>query len=179
MRAFWLLCLILSATVSTTVVGSVTTSPPVISHYVPNAKVVGKARYTYLFWDIYDATLYAPEGSWQASQPFALELIYLRDFDGKDIAKRSVAEMRKQGLKDSQQLQEWETLMASIFPDVKPQTRLTGIADNSGSTHFYAGDEAIGEINDPEFTRWFFNIWLGSASSETKIRDQLLDKEAS
>ena len=48
------------------------------TEYVPEAQLVGEARMTYLFWKVYDARLYAPEGKWQPTQPFALELKYLR-----------------------------------------------------------------------------------------------------
>ena len=39
---------------------------------VPDASVVGRGTLTYAFWDIYDATLYAPQGKWDRSKPFAL-----------------------------------------------------------------------------------------------------------
>ena len=47
-----------------------------IRGFVPNAQKVGEGRLTYLFWDVYDATLYAPAGAWDNDKPFALQLSY-------------------------------------------------------------------------------------------------------
>ena len=71
--------------------------PTPVNERVPNASVVGEARFTYYFWDVYDAVLYAPNGKWPAER-FALRLTYLRDFDGSEIAERSIKEMKSQGL---------------------------------------------------------------------------------
>ena len=73
-----------------------------ITSYVPSAQKVGEGRLTYLFWDVYDATLYAPEGSWKEGKPFALKLSYLRAIEGKQIADRSAEEIRNQGINDEQ-----------------------------------------------------------------------------
>ena len=34
--------------------------PDYVTKQVPEAQVVGNAMFTYMFWDVYDATLYAP-----------------------------------------------------------------------------------------------------------------------
>ncbi len=55
--------------------------------YVPGAALVGSARMRVMFWDVYDANLFAPAGEWQPGQPFALSLDYLRtlrDFSRRD-----------------------------------------------------------------------------------------------
>ena len=52
---------------------------------------------------------------------------YLRDIEGKDLAARSVEEMRMQGLNDEKILTEWYTTMKNIFPDVKKGSELTAI----------------------------------------------------
>ena len=50
---------------------------------------VGEARMEYLFWDVYDATLYTPSGILYCPKqtPVKFTLTYLRDFDAKDIVK--------------------------------------------------------------------------------------------
>ena len=42
----------------------------VISAYVPNSKLVGKGRLSYMVWNIFDAKLYAPNGRWNPKTPF-------------------------------------------------------------------------------------------------------------
>lgn len=150
----------------------------VIEQYVPNAKIVGSGRFSVLFWDIYDATLYAQDGTWQENKPYALALTYLRELDAQAIAERSIEEMRKQGVNDDEKLAQWLQKMSELFPDVEENTVLTGIADDNGHTQFYQGEQFLGYVEDPDFTRCFFGIWLNENTSEPKFRKQLLKGDA-
>lgn len=141
---------------------------------IDDAQTVGKARYEYLFWDIYDAELLAPAGDFSPEGPFALKLTYLRDFKGADIAKRSIDEMKKQGLSDKQRQQQWLTLMQALFPDVRKNQSLTGVVDAEGTAHFFYDSEYLGVVEDRDFAQWFFNIWLGDNTSDPKFRQALL-----
>ncbi|MGL5291899.1 MAG: chalcone isomerase family protein, partial [Vibrionaceae bacterium] len=145
---------------------------------MPQTKLVGQARMTYLLLDIYDAKLYAAEGKWRSDAPFVLELSYLRDLDGEAIAKRSIEEIRKQGFSDESLLSRWYLLLTSILPDVKKGTRLTGVVDQNRHTHFYLNGEPLAQVEDPLFTTWFFNIWLSEATSEPKLRALLLGEQS-
>lgn len=145
-----------------------------ITRSIEKAAIVGKARLSVMLWDVYDATLYAPEGTWRKDRPFALSLHYLRDINGKDIADRSVQEMRKQGYRDEITLAAWHSQMRSIFPDVKNGTVLSGIFIPGKDTRFYEGDHLIGTIKGDLFAQWFFGIWLSENSSEPVLRKQLL-----
>ncbi len=145
-----------------------------VSRYVENPQTVGKARLSVLFWDVYDATLYAPKGEYAAGKNFALTLHYLMEFKGDEIAERSVEEMRKQGFADEMKLAAWYSQMKAIFPDVKKGSVITGIYQPNKPTPFYADGVKLGEIQDAEFGRHFFDIWLSEKSSEPEIRRKLL-----
>ena len=146
----------------------------IISRDVPKAQQVGKGRLEFLFWSVYDATLYAPGGTFSPQRPFALRLDYLIKLSGADIADRSIEEMKKQGADDEDQLAVWRQQMAEIFPDVDRGVALTGVRDAKGHTYFYRNDQPIGSIKDPQFTDRFFGIWLSASSSEPTLRQQLL-----
>lgn len=146
----------------------------VAARHVPDADLVGKARLKVLFWKVYDAELYAPNGDWSADEPFALSLNYLRKLEGEQIAKRTIVEMRKQGFEDEVTLARWFDDMRSIIPDVEKNTRITGVADDDQNTLFYSKGKLIGEIKDPLFTQKFFDIWLSEKSSQPKMRNKLL-----
>jgi len=148
----------------------------VIDDYLSDGEVVGKGRLTYLFWDVYDATLIAPNGVWKSDQPFALKLTYLRNIEGEKIAERSVEEMRAQGITDEVKLATWHTQMSKIFPDVIEGTNLIGIRDQQGYAIFYSDDQQIGRIDDVEFSQAFFNIWLSEKTSSPKLRLKLLSQ---
>lgn len=142
--------------------------------YIPSAQEVGSGRLNFLFWDVYDATLYAPNGTWDAEQPYALSLAYLMELEGKDIAERSVEEMRNQGFTDEVKLASWYQQMEAIFPNVDETTTLTGIHDQNGYAVFYRNDTRIGIIQDTEFTDRFFAIWLSQDTAAPDLRDKLL-----
>jgi hypothetical protein len=150
----------------------------ITQQYVPNPKVVGEARLKVMFWNIYDAKLSAPNGKWNKAwnkdTPFALSLTYLRDFDGEEIAKRSLNEMRNIGYDDEKLLARWFKQMRDIFPNVKEGENITGVVDKKQHTHFYYQGSLIGSIDDKTFSQSFFGIWLHEKSSEPKMRQKLL-----
>ncbi|MDX1490990.1 MAG: chalcone isomerase family protein [Pseudohongiellaceae bacterium] len=147
---------------------------PEVSGLVPQAQIVGTARLKYFLWNVYDAKLYTSSGQWRSGEPFALELTYLRDLNGDAIAKRSVEEIQKQGFTDEAVLSNWYRRLIEIIPDVKKGTRLTGVVDANSRTHFFRDGEKVAHLDDPLFSKWFFNIWLGDSTSEPKLRQQLL-----
>ena len=144
--------------------------------YIPQAQKVGEGRLTYAFWDVYDATLYAPNGQWDAARAFALSLHYLRPLDGSDIADRSVQEMRTQGFDDEVKLAAWNAQLKRIFPNVERGTVLSAIYTPKEGTSFFRDRELIGEIKGDEFAHHFFAIWLGEKTSEPSLRRRLLGR---
>lgn len=142
--------------------------------YIPNAEKVGTGRLSVVFWDVYDATLYAPNGKWDAHKPYALSIRYFREIEGGDIADRSAEEIRKQGFSDEATLSQWQTQMRNIFPGVRSGSELTAVYTAQQSTNFYADGKPIGSIKNPEFSMHFFNIWLSEKTSEPELRKKLL-----
>lgn len=144
------------------------------AQYMQNPKVVGEARLKIMFWKIYDAKLAAANGEWKKDTSFALSLTYLRDFDGEEIASRSVDEMRDVGYEDEVLLAKWFEQMRSVFPNVKEGENITGVMDENQHTHFYHEGRLVGSIDDKSFGQSFFDIWLNEKTSEPKMRKQLL-----
>lgn len=147
---------------------------PPLSPWVPQAQKIGEAHLSYLFWDIYQATLYAPQGQFQPEQAFALELSYLRAIKGREIADQSIVEIRSQGFNDEIKLATWHSQLRQIFPDVHKGISLTGIYNGRGKTIFLQNNTEIGHIDDAEFSRAFFAIWLGENTRSPRLRRQLL-----
>lgn len=141
---------------------------------VPDASVVGSGVLSYAFWDIYKASLFAPDGVWDPDKPYALSIEYFRAIKGKDIADRSVQEIRQQGFTNEVTLAAWNSQMKTIFPDVKKGTVLTAIYMPGKQTTFYKGADTIGVIKGDDFGKSFFGIWLAEKTSEPKLRRALL-----
>lgn len=157
--------------------GRAETVPQEVSHQLAQGVLSGRATMRFFGFDIYSASLWvAPgfAGSTYAQNKFALELRYLRSFQGADIAKRSIAEMRRQDGFDANQATRWEQQMRALFPDVQTGDRITGVHLPGTSAEFYANGKLLGEIRDPVFARLFFGIWLAPQTSEPALREALL-----
>jgi hypothetical protein len=150
--------------------------PKEVAKNVPNAAVVGQDMFTYYFFDVYEATLFAPQGKYDKDKPLALTLKYQRSLDGKKIAERSIDEMQKQASLDSEKSKRWLQDMINIFPDVSEGDVITGVATEEGNALFFYNGKEAGEVKDPEFTQKFFDIWLSEDTSEPKFRKALLGK---
>lgn len=148
----------------------------IAKRYIVNAEKVGDGVLTYLFWDVYRATLYAPKAQWRPDAPFVLTLAYLRDLKGRDIAERTISEIRDQGYADETKMAAWFDRLAALFPDVGDGDSLTAVRDADGRTIFYQGAKRIGTVEDATFTSRFFDIWLGEKTSEPKLRRALLGR---
>lgn len=137
----------------------------------------GSGLYTYWGFDVYQASLWVEPGfdpQALSRQRYALELGYLRNFKGRDIAQRSIDEMRRQGGFTDAQAQDWLQAMAAVFPDISTGDRLTGVHLPGRGAQFFANGKPSGEIADPEFARLFFGIWLSDKTSAPKLRLTLL-----
>ena len=131
---------------------------------------------------IYDARLFstdrlAPERVLQ--HPFALELTYARDFSGLKIAETSLEEIRKLTGAPADRTEQWFAQMQRIFPSVKSGDRLRGVYEPGRAAHFYFNSQFIGSIQDAEFARAFFSIWLDPRTTKPDLRSQLLGRASS
>ena len=151
-----------------------TTNQIVAERYILNAREVGSGVLTYLFWDVYKATLYAAGLKWRLDKPFALTFRYMRDLKGRDIAERTIEEIREQGFADEVKLSDWASRLTVLFPDVADGDSLTAVRDTAGRTLFFSGSKKIGAIDDVVFGPHFFDIWLGEKTSQPKLRRKLL-----
>jgi len=127
--------------------------------------------------NIYDARLWVGadfRADQYAQHALALELSYLRNLNGKDIAERSLKEMRRAGNITPEQAQTWLKAMQEAFPDVKEGDRITGSHDPQKGATFWFNGQVRATIADADFSRLFFGIWLATTTSEPALRAQLL-----
>jgi hypothetical protein len=145
---------------------------------LPDAHLSGQGSFRWFGLKIYDATLWVEKTGFQpgspASSKFVLELSYSRDLYGERIAQSSIGQIRLLGFGSSAQQAEWLEKMKSLFPDVHEGTHISGVYLPAQGARFYLDGKLLGEIDDPEFARAFFAIWLDERTSAAKLREQLL-----
>ena len=158
--------------------GIAQTLPVDIRSNSPTLALSGESKLTFFGLDIYKASLWRNANfvaDNYAQHEFALDLNYLRNFQGKDIAKRSIEEMRRQSKLDDGLLQNWELQMHKVFPNVQAGDNITGFHLPGKGAKFWHNGKLRGEINDVEFAKYFFGIWLSKQTSEPKMRLALLE----
>jgi len=151
--------------------------PPEVAQSLPQARLQGGSRFRYYGFHVYDAQLWVPPTFDPASlfgQPFALSLIYARSLKARDIAERSIEEMRRQATLGEAEAQRWLQAMTTAFADVRHGDRLTGLHQVGRGASFFLNGQATRTIDDPRFATLFFGIWLSSATSAPDLRRELL-----
>lgn len=124
---------------------------------------------------IYRATLWAGDDAQRP--PLVLQLDYRRAISGTKIAAASVAEIRRLALADAATLQRWGEQLAALIPDVASGDAISGHY-LPGGAHFYFNGRPIGAIEDAQFARAFFAIWLDARTSAPELRTALLGGQA-
>lgn len=148
--------------------------PEDLTRDVKSLSVRGEAVLRFLGLKVYGVRLWTQMKPFTHSEPFAIELVYDMSIKGKDIADRSVKEMRAQGVSDEAKLRRWGDEMAKIFPDIKQGDTLIGVSIPAKEARFYNREKLIATIPDAEFAKAFFDIWLSEKTSEPKVRLKLL-----
>ena len=144
---------------------------------MPELKLLGGGLLRVFGFQVYNVYLWTPSGAgFDWNKPYALDLQYLRTFSAKQLAERSIDEMRGQGTGSEAVYPKWLSEMQRVFADVKEGDRLTGVVSAAKSSKFFYNGTYRGEIVDPAFADAFFGIWLSDKSSQPRVRNLLLGK---
>lgn len=152
-----------------------------VSSVLEGATWAGSSRLRFFGLDVYDANLWtAPDFKSSAFERYllVLEFTYLRGLSGNAIAERSLKEMRRSAVLQAEQETRWLAAMQQIFPDVRSGDKLVGLHTPGTGARFWLNGQARGAIDDTDFSRLFFGIWLSPNTSEPKLRAALLQRAA-
>lgn len=152
-------------------------APPEIAPFIKATKPYGEARLNKLVFHVYDAALWTDAASWTIGKSFALTLRYGMNFDGDDLASRSVEEMNGQKKLDQPTSASWRTRLATLFPDVKKGDRITAIYLPGKEARIYHNGKYRGSVTGALFARRFIDIWMSPLTSEPAVRRDLIAKK--
>ena len=100
-------------------------------------QVVGEARLKFLFWQVYDSTLYSNSGTYQELEPnLALKISYRRKISAEQLIRRTREEWQKMSVLSSQ-TKEWLLSLAAILPDVNKGDLVILKVDEELASNFY------------------------------------------
>lgn len=158
------------------VLGTGTAQASRLMELVPDAKKVGEATFSIMFFDIYTAALWAPNGTYNRSGPFALQINYLVDADAERIISQTVKELERQKAGSKPQIKEWKALMEQHFVDLKENDIANIVFNESGTLTMWNNDGDPVEIGDRRFARVFMNIWLGKRARDKEFQAELMGR---
>ncbi|MBD1575776.1 hypothetical protein HC723_04820 [Vibrio sp. S11_S32] len=143
---------------------------------------LGQGKVQYLFWDLYQAELFASHRNVDQSDTKALRLTYLKSISKNDLLEATQDQWQRLGI-TSNQTDVWLAELDKIWPNVSSGNQLTLLVNPQGVSTFYFAShathsvKAMGSIKDVDFGPAFLSIWLSPKTSEPKLRQQLLGSQ--
>ena len=143
---------------------------------LPQARVIGEGQFRKFGFPIYDARLWAANNRLDGKQPFALQLHYRLSISRQQLVARSVDEIERihPGALNDENRSRWMAWMKQAFVDVVAGDEIVGVYLPEQGARFYHRQQLTASIDDPEFARIFFDIWLSPKSLDKKLRSQLM-----
>ena len=139
-------------------------------------KEVGSAKFSVLFWDIYNSTLYTKSGRYlheQSPESLLFKIEYFKDITADELIERTVQQWQHLGIPKSQYANYIPKLKV-IWPDISKGDSLTILVSEKKST-FYFNDKQVGDIEEKNFSRIFLDIWLSPNTSQAQLRAKLIE----
>ena len=134
----------------------------------------GSGEMTWFGISLYRATLWVA-GKEPGVSPTALELYYRRDITRERLVQTSLDEMRRLGAEEAQ-LDRWKADLQRVFPDVKDGESIVSVHYPGRGAAFFHRGQPSGNIDDADFARLFFAIWLDPESRNPTLRAALLKR---
>jgi len=139
-----------------------------------NWQVCGEGVFSWSVFKFYRARLLTTSGVFNESQPFLLDLHYLRSLAGQQIVSTSVDEIARLFTVSETQKKNWAASLAAMMPDVSLGDRLLGWFVPGVQAQFFSATQHLGQVDDPEFVRMFSAIWLDPRTRSPQLRAALL-----
>jgi hypothetical protein len=143
---------------------------------LPGAQVIGGGDLRVFGFRVYTARLWSAANPLSADKPFALELTYHRDITRDELVEASVDEIKRTSPVpvSEEQISQWQAQMAQAFVDVQAGSKITGVYLPGREARFYVGEKLQHVVQDPQFAKAFFDIWLSPKTRNPELREQLL-----
>lgn len=140
-------------------------------------QTVGEGKFSYWFWDLYNARLATADGQfvdYQKSVPLLLELRYLRDISKTEFVDATLDQWRIQAGGVQKQHKLWAGELNTLWRDVKKGDVLGAELHPDGLISFYFNQQLLGTTKDPAMGQAFFDIWLSEKTTAPELRQLLL-----
>ena len=138
--------------------------PPELQELPEAVTKVGQSSFGFLFWDVFDASLWSQNGAFDWNGPFALSLTYRRTFTADALTEKTVEEMARISGEPEAAFADFGKLFRVCVSDVGPGDRITAVSVDPAKTHLFLNGQARCMLDRPGLRRDFFSIWLSKDS---------------
>ncbi|MEH6452007.1 MAG: chalcone isomerase family protein [Psychromonas sp.] len=141
---------------------------------INSLRLVGQGGMSWMFMDIYQASLYSQDGTYQHSNyPQALTINYKKNISKSQLIKATKEQWKKLSV-DNKRYQPWINDLNRLWPDIAKGDKLTLFIEQGGNGYFYHNGQLIGSVDSPDFAPAFLSIWLSEKTSQPRLRKKLI-----
>lgn len=140
------------------------TRPAELGRVDANLEHVGSGSVGFLFWDAFDANLWAPEGRFSWERPAALSLTYRTDFSKQKLTDSTIKEMKRIAGWKPERLADFRADIAPCMTDVVAGDRFTAASPEPDRIVLYLNGKQRCELMEPGLRRAYLGIWLSQNS---------------
>ena len=137
-------------------------------------QLCGEGIFSWSVFRFYRARLLTQTGAFDSTQPFLLDLQYLRALTGQQIVSTSIDEIARLFELSENHRSAWSEALYGMIPNVSLGDRLLGWFVPESGVQFFSATQSLGHIQDPEFVRMFSAIWLDERTRSPQLRLALL-----
>ena len=137
-------------------------------------KLIGEGTLKVLMWEVYDLRLYTDGTAFSWQDKFMLEFDYSRELKKESVIDASLKEFKLQPNVTDKDIEAWNVYLEQVIQSVQKGTKASIMWVPEGQIVFNYEGSAPSTIENEDFARAFFNIWLGEKTSRPKLRSQLL-----
>ena len=138
-------------------------------------KLIGEGTLKVLMWEVYDLRLYTDGTAFSWQDKFMLEFDYSRELKKESVIDASLKEFKLQPNVTDKDIEAWKVYLEQVIQSVQKGTKASIMWVPEGQIVFNYEGSTPSTIENEDFARAFFNIWLGEKTSRPKLRSQLLD----
>ncbi|MFT5703756.1 MAG: hypothetical protein ACI9TO_001134, partial [Rickettsiales bacterium] len=135
-------------------------------------------KFTFLFLKVYDVYLctneeeyFEPKKIYQTD--FSLVIKYDMNFEKEELSKSSIEEINRYHKLNKEIQDQYYQKLILIFPDIKKGDIIEAKYIKSGFVDFYHNKLPVGKIENKEFSKRFFDIWLYKQNKYQKMTKDL------
>lgn len=148
--------------------------PPAIADQFIQNVPHGQGKYYWGIIHVYDATLWTDAETWSYDKPFALSLRYHISAKPEAISEETVKQLKEVSTLTPEQLERFGKELDHLYPAMKDGDVITAYYTPENKMALYHNGEYRGAVEEAEFVRPFFDIWLSTKTTEPKLRADLL-----